>query len=357
MPSYENALTKPESLVQRTAEDRQSLMRRELESYLVNQCQQQLAAATAWTLDHSSPAHYSASCEEHRARWSRTIGEFHFDAPFNARYEPFFEDETAVGQWLYIDLDDQLTARAALVLPKQRQGKLPLVIAQHGIGSSPERVLGFNDAVGYYHGYGRALVDAGYAILAPSNITNAAPRARLQRLCLLLGKTLAGLEVGKIRRLIDFATTLPEIDADRIGMWGLSLGGMYTMFTAPLEPRIKVAIIAAFFNDRLAKMAVSSPLYSCFLDVEEEHIWVPGWLANGFDDSALLALICPRAVQVQQGRADGIGWWPLQHAAFAKAAEHYTQLQLADRAAYADHQGGHEILVAEGLAFLQQHLK
>ncbi|MCB0128573.1 MAG: hypothetical protein KDE58_40185, partial [Caldilineaceae bacterium] len=237
MPSYENAFAVPESLLERTADDRQSLMRRELEEYLVNQCQQQLAAASTWSLNYQSPAAYRASCEEHRARWSRTIGEVSFVAPFNARYEPFFEDETAVGQWLFIDLDDQLVARAALVLPKVRAGKLPLVIAQHGIGSSPERVLGFNDPTGYYHGYGRALVEAGYAVLAPSNITNAAPRARLQRLCLLLGKTLAGLEVGKIRRLIDFAGTLPEIDPTRIGMWGLSLGGMYTMFTAPLEER------------------------------------------------------------------------------------------------------------------------
>jgi len=162
--------------------------------------------------------------------------------------------------------------------------------------------------------------------------------------------------VGKIRRLLDYAITLPEIDAERVAMWGISLGGMYTMFTAPLEKRIKAALITAFFNDRWAKMAVSSPLYSSFLDVEEEHIWLPGWLAGGFDDSDLLALICPRAVQIQQGRADSIGWWPLQHATFVKAQQNYAALHLEKRIAYADHQGGHEILVDEGLAFLQQHL-
>jgi len=356
MPSYQNAFAESDGVITRVEEDRQSLMRRELESYLVACCRQRLAEQSAWKLDYTTVAGYEASCEEHRQRWSRTVGEFVFDAPFNPRWEPFFEDEVAVGQWLSLDLDEGLSARAVLALPKTRQGKLPLVIAQHGISSSPERAFGLHDPKDLYHAYGRALLAAGYAVLAPSNITNSAPRARLQRLCLLLGKTLAGLEVGKIRRLLSFAVTLPEIDPDRVGMWGISLGGMYTMFTAPLDKRIKAAIITAFFNDRWAKMAVSSPLYSCFLDVDEEHIWLPGWLGGGFDDSELLALICPRAVQIQQGRADGIGWWPLQHATFAKAQHYYTTLQLSDRIAYADHQGGHEILVEEGMAFLHQHL-
>lgn len=356
MPTYQNALDVAEGILARHEEDLQSLMRREVEQYLVTRCQQTLTTQSAWALNFTSSAHYEASCAEHRQRWSQTVGEFSFQAPFNPRWEPFFEDEVAIARWLTLDLDEGLTARAVLALPKANQHKVPLVIAQHGISSTAERVFGLNDAKDLYHGYGRALLAAGYAVLAPSNITAAAPRARLHRLCLILGKTLAGLEVGKIRQLLSFATTLPEIDGERVGMWGISLGGMYTMFTAPLEQRIKAAIITAFFNDRWAKMAMSSRLYSCFLDVEEEHIWIPGWLGGGFDDSELLALICPRAVQIQQGRADSIGWWPLQHATFEKARRYYTALQLADRLDYADHHGGHEILVAEGLAFLQKHL-
>ena len=356
MPTYQNAFEVAASTLARHEEDLQSLMRREVEQYLVARCQQTLTTASTWALDFTTSAQYEASCEEHRQRWSQTVGEFAFQAPFAPRWEPFFEDEVAIGRWLSLELAEGLTARAVLALPKTRHGAVPLVIAQHGISSTAERVFGLNDPKDLYHAYGRALLAAGYAVLAPSNITAAAPRARLHRLCLLLGKTLAGLEVGKIRHLLSFATTLPEIDAARVGMWGISLGGMYTMFTAPLDKRIKAAIITAFFNDRWAKMAMSSRLYSCFLDVDEEHIWVPGWLGGGFDDSELLALICPRAVQIQQGRADSIGWWPLQQATFDKARHYYSALQIPDRLAYADHDGGHEILVEEGLAFLQKHL-
>ena len=45
--------------------------------------------------------------------------------------------------------------------------------------------------------------------------------------------------MGKIRRLLSFAVTLPAIDAERVGMWGISLGGMYTMFTAPPEATLE----------------------------------------------------------------------------------------------------------------------
>ena len=356
MPAYTNAFETSVGEMERHEDDRQSLALREREVYLVEQLRRTLETSAAWNLDYGSVEAYESSCEPHRERWSRALGEMTFSAPFNPRYEPFFETDTAVAQWVYVDLDDGLTGRAALALPKKRSGKLPLVVAQHGIGSTPERVFGMTDAKQHYHAYGLALLEAGYAVLAPSNILKGAPRRRLHRLCLLQGTTLAGLETGAIRRLITFATEGPEIDAERVAMWGISLGGMYTMFTAPLDKRIKVAINCAFFNDRFAKMAVSSPLYSCFLDADEEHIWIPGWLSGGFDDANLAALTCPRAVQVQQGRADGIGWWPLQHKAFEKAREPYDKLGIGDRIEYADHQGGHEILVEQGLAFLRKHL-
>lgn len=356
MPSYKNFLELSDAVVARCEGDRQSLMRREAEIYLVTKCREMLEARRKWELDYSSPEAYINTCDPHRHRWAETVGQVEYNAEFNAYYEPFFEDGEYVARWLYIDLDRGLKARAVLAMPRRVKEPVPLVIAQHGIASSPERIFGLNDAQGIYHAYGRALLEAGYAVLAPSNITEGPPRARLQRLCSLLGKTLMGLEIGKIRRLLDYVLGLPEIDMVRVGMWGISLGGMYTMYTVPLEPRIKVGINCAFFNDRFPKMAVSSPQYSSFLDANEEHIWIPGWFAGGFGDAELAALICPRAYQIQQGRADGIGWWPLQHAEFVRARGYYEKLGLAERIEYADHNGGHEILVDQGLAFLKKHL-
>lgn len=356
MASIDDIPSLPPSVVSRIEGDAQSLIRREAEAWLVERCRETLESAGEWALDYSSPDAYELSCEPHRERWSRTLGEWAFEAPFNPLFEPFCDNEKVFARWLRIDLADGLQGRAVLALPKNCNYPLPLVIAQHGLGSSPERVFGLNDDAGYYNGYALSLVEAGYAVLAPLNVIEGPPRARLARLCHLLGRTLWGLEAGKLRRFIDCVSDFPELDASRIGMWGLSLGGYYTAYTAPLEKRIKVAITSASFNERWHKMAVSSPLYSAYIDVEEEHFWIPGYFAGGFGDAELAALICPRALQIQQGRADGIGWWPIQEKEFERAKKFYDQLGVGDRIEYAGHNGGHEILTGQGLDFLRKFL-
>ena len=46
--------------------------------------------------------------------------------------------------------------------------------------------------------FGLELVRAGYAVLAPKNVSGVDPRGRLQRLCLMLGMTLWGLEIFQL---------------------------------------------------------------------------------------------------------------------------------------------------------------
>ena len=62
---------------------------------------------------------------------------------------------------------------------------------------------------------------------------------------LLLGQTMIGWRVWDVMRTIDWIETRPELDAKRVGCMGISGGGTCTMFSAALEPRIKVAMSAA----------------------------------------------------------------------------------------------------------------
>src|SRR5947207_1176118 len=87
-------------------------------------------------------------------------------------------------------------------------------------------------------------------------------------------------------------------------MWGISLGGMATMFWMPLEPRIKCGVVTAWFNQRRNKMVIPDPRYSCFLETPEEHAFFRGWLIE-FTDSDVVSLICPRPLLVQTGKNDG----------------------------------------------------
>jgi dipeptidyl aminopeptidase/acylaminoacyl peptidase len=338
-------------------DQRQDLQRREIEDYLLRSAfayserRDQL-----WARDYTSVQAYVKSVEPNRRRLAEALGVFDAEgSDFAAEWRPFFEDDKITARRLRLQAAPGLFARAVLALPAKGAAPFPLVVCQHGIASSPERVFGFDDPPNVYKGYGRALAERGFAVLAPSNTTGHEPRNRLERIAKLLGKTLWGLEVFKIRRLLDFLETLGEVDVGRAGMYGISLGGAYTSFLAPLEPRIKAAVICAWFNDRLAKMLVEDPRYSCFLPSPEEYVFLPGWLRE-FADSDLASLICPRPLLVECGKGDGIAWWPLVVAEFNRTREHWDKLGLGDRCEIDLHDGGHEIRGVRSFEFLEKWL-
>jgi len=358
MPSYRNADEAAPELIQRAVADRQHLLRCETEDFLRRRCADyDERRARYWQRDYSSLEAFAASVAPNRQRWQEALGAF--GAPtgaLEAEMEPFLEDEHLLARWVTVEVWPGVNARAVLALPKQRTGPRPLVVCQHGIGSSPERVFGFDDPSAIYHAYGRRLCAAGYAVLAPLHITEGPPRARLTRLCVMLGGTLWGLEVQKLQRLLDLCATYAEVDASRIAMYGISLGGAYTMFALPLEPRIGVGIVCAWYNDRVRKMAFDNgPLYSCFLSTNEEHILIRHWLTE-FADSDLASLICPRPLLIQTGKADGIAWWPLVVEEFERARQHYERLGLGERIELDLHSGGHEIHLETAERFLGRWL-
>ena len=131
---------------------------------------------------------------------------------------------------------------------------------------------------------------------------------------------------------------------------------LHHVHDADRAPGITAAVVCAWFNHRPRKMAVDDPRYSCFLSVEEEHVWIPGWLRE-FSDSDLVSLICPRPLLIEQGKADSIGWWPLMLEEYEAAGEPLP----APRPGRADrdrpHEGGHEIRLDRSLAFLRRWLK
>jgi dienelactone hydrolase len=343
--------------IRRRTEERQSLQRRETEDYLRGETfRYPERQAQLWQRDYSCVSAYLRSVEPNRRRWQEAVGEFEaVGVDLEAQWEPFSEDDRVLARWVTVKAQAGLSARAILALPKTVAGPVPLVVCQHGIGSSPERVFGYDDPSNVYKGYGRQLVKQGFAVLAPLNITEGEPRARYERMAKLLGKTLWGLEIFKIRRLLDLAETLPQVDVRRTGMYGISLGGAYTSFTVPVEPRITVAVICAWFNHRLNKMIVDDPRYSCFLSSGEEHIIVPGWLRE-FTDSDLLSLICPRPVLIETGKCDSIAWWPQVLEEFERARTHYEKLGVADRIEMDLHEGGHEIRGTRAFEFLRTWL-
>jgi dienelactone hydrolase len=258
-------------------------------------------------------------------------------------------------EWLTLPLGF-IKAEALLAVPDNATKPVPLVIAQHGIDSFPERVFGVADDKNLYHDYGPALLRAGFAVLAPINLSYVPNRNRIERLARLADTTLPGIELRRIQLLLDEVLKDKRIDKDRVGMWGISLGGMATMFWMPLEPRIKCGVVTAWFNQRRNKMVIPDQRYSCFLETNEEHAFFRGWLTE-FTDSDAVSLICPRPLLVQTGKKDGIAWWPQVIEEFEASKEHYRKLGIQDRMAIDLHDGGHEIRVESGVEWMRKWLQ
>jgi len=326
-----------------------------LRDYVVNQYPER--ATEQWKRDYSSIPAFLKSVEPNREGWRKVLAPPQLPAGGEAQRKAYPPLGELQAQWITIPIGG-LTAEGVLAIPADAtpQKPVPLVIAQHGIGSFPERTFGLMDEGDAYHADSRELVKSGFAVLAPMNLRSVERRNRIERLCRLAGMSLPGIEFVRMQRLLDESLKDPRIAGDRVGMWGLSLGGLATMFWAPLEPRIKVAVVAGWFNHRRNKMAIPDERYSCFLVTQEEHAFFQGWLA-AFTDSDVASLICPRPLLVQTGKKDGIAWWPMVLEEFEASKGHYDKLGIADRIEIDLRDGGHETHEESGLRFLTKWLK
>jgi len=355
---YKDISEASEGLIRQAVIDRQNLQRTETEDFLRAEISDyESRSSKYWKRDYNSMEAYKKSVEPNRKRWLEAVGEFEPGVEdMEPIIEPFWQTEHFVAKWINIKLFERLRGRAILAIPKVTKEKVPIVICQHGIGSGPENVFGFDDPDFSYAAYGKHLAEEGFAVLAPLNITERPPRARYTRMARLLGKDLWGLEIFKIRRLLDYALSLPEIDPELVAMWGLSLGGAFTLYTTPLELRIKVAIISGWFSHRIRKMIIDDPRQPSFISEPVEHQWISGLLRE-FTDSDLISLICPRPVMIQSGKCDTIiTWWPFAMEEFERARAHYRKLGIEDRIKWDLHEAGHCARVQSGIEFLKKWL-
>lgn len=180
----------------------------------------------------------------------------------------------------------------------QRQGKKqPLVVVQHGGEGTPELCSGFFEGgSANYNDMTERVLQKDVAVFAPQLLLwNKGwygidyDRVKLDAQLKQVGSSITALEIYGIRCAISYFRTLPTVDADRIGMVGLSYGGFYTLFTAALDTRIRAALSCGFFNNRY------------------EYSWTDWTFFNAarrFLDSEIALLCYPRKLCIAVGDED-----------------------------------------------------
>ena len=208
-----------------------------------------------------------------------------------------------------------------IIRPEKTAERRPSVIVLHGTGDSKEGMLDLTVALatrgfvavaidGRYHG---ERIKAGYddAILRAYKTGKEHP---------FLYDT-----VWDVMRLIDYLETRDDVDPKRIGVIGISKGGMETYLAAATDPRIAVAIpcisVQSFrwalennawqarvgtieFAVEGAVRGDRATLNSQFVRAFYDRV-VPG-IYSEFDGPAMLPIIAPRPLMVINGDSDSL---------------------------------------------------
>ncbi|MDF2837021.1 MAG: dienelactone hydrolase [Paenibacillus sp.] len=257
---------------------------------------------------------------------------------------------------LYVLIPDRLPSGAA-----------PAVIACHGHGYGSREIVGLepdgSDRAGdpgLHKDFAVALVKEGYVVAAPELIgfgdrrleeDKAASPGRssctlLAAHLLMTGRTVAGLRVRETMRVVDYLQERPEIDPGKIGIMGISGGGLVAGFAAALDERIRCAVVsgyASLFEDSI---------------LDRNHCldnYIPGVLMET-ELPELLALIAPRGLFIESGSEDRV--FPR-----GPAVQAFKELQAKYDSAGAAHavevdyfEGGHEIHGAPAYEWLRKQL-
>jgi dienelactone hydrolase len=207
--------------------------------------------------------------------------------------------------------------RAFLLVPSGRKTPRPGVLASHQhagqywLGKSEPAGLSSN---AMYH-YGVDLCRQGYVVLCPDHLgfeerqareidrrEGVAPEGReneslLLADCLLHGSSLTAKYLFDMLQALDVLQQHPQVDPDRLGVIGHSLGGQTALWHAFHDERVRVAFASCGFSTLAAVQKHRIP--------HNFASYLPGLLEVG-DIDDVVASIAPRAFGMSHGTQDPI---------------------------------------------------
>ncbi|MYB76481.1 MAG: hypothetical protein F4X83_05170 [Chloroflexi bacterium] len=346
----------------RTGFDPTARMQRQL-NQIVTHVQQRLELAWRtreefWSeADTSSLEAWEASNATYRERfWEDLIGRCPDPSlPFNAKSRPYGQSDAWIGYELTLDVHPDIFAHGILLVPKDIAPgeQRPVVVCQHGLEGRPEDVI--KEEEGPYHAFAARLAERGYITYAPQNPYIGYHEFRtLQRKANPLGWTLFTFAIAQHEQQLRWLSSLPFVDPDRIGFYGLSYGGKAAMRIPTVLTRYALSICSGDFNEWARKCA-STDYFSGYMFNHEWEMQEFN-LGQTFNYAEMAYLMAPRPFMVERGHRDGVAsdeWCAYE---YARVQRRYADLEIPDRAEIYYFDGGHMIESTGTFAFLDRHL-
>lgn len=310
-------------------------------------------------LDTSSLEKYQQSAQWYRQFfYDEVVGRFDIQPlPFHARSRKTYDRPGWTGYEVALDVFPDVFAYGVLLVPKgiKPGERRPTVVCQHGLEGRPtDVILGDNPA---YHDFAAKLAERGFVTFAPQNPYLFQDRFRtLQRKANPLKKTLFSIIVPQHQQIVDWLQTLPFVDSQRVGFYGLSYGGKTAMRVPALVTDYALSICSADFNEWVWKNASTRSPYSYVWTGEYEIFEFD--LGSTFNYAEMAALIAPRPFMVERGHFDGVSSDEAVSYEYAKIRHLYAaRLHIGERTQIEFFVGPHTINGQGTFEFLQRHLQ
>lgn len=298
-----------------------------------------------------NPQAFAKDREKYRNDFIRTLGfPLTADLPRGKRIETVdcFEDECYIWQRMRIEVFPDFYAYG--ILTKHNDGKKrPFVMAMHGGEGTPESVNGFVDNSSNYNHMVRRVLSQGVNVFAMQTFLWRAElfgvdykRQEMDGLMRGLGGSITALEICMLQRCVDYFEKQDFVDKTRIGIVGLSYGGMFSMVAGAVDTRFKCVYSCSWFNDRY-KYPWSDWVYPCMF--------------SRFKDAEIGGLIAPRPLFVGIGNEDALFNYRFALAEAKRLQAFYAQTGDTEKCRFHVFDGRHEFdKQDDGLAFFFAHL-
>ena len=172
------------------------------------------------------------------------------------------------------------------------------------------------------------------------------------RSMLCAGFTWPGVIIYDDMRSVDYLLTRPEVDPDRIGAVGLSVGGLRTCYLTALDDRIKAGVVVGWMASFRRQLENHMPHSVGFTKI------IPG-LYKEMDFPDMAALAAPRALLVINGSKDALFELNGVKECFSKLEKIYAKAGAPENFKGSLYDAPHEFNLAmqsEAWAWLKRHV-